>query len=145
MKFFAKRLCLGTNSAAIYANRHYLEIYRRSHPERLAKGRPMPSPRSRLASGDQPLTSALGGESETQPIIIGDVFVHPTASVHPTAVVSCASLRSWPSVRCSDRPFSFQLGPNVTIGRHVTVGAGARVRESIILQGAVLRVRSLKV
>jgi mannose-1-phosphate guanylyltransferase len=29
-----------------------------------------------------------------------------------------------------------QIGPNVSIGRNVTVGAGARVRESILLDGA---------
>ena len=33
-----------------------------------------------------------------------------------------------------------QLGPNVTIGRNVSVGAGVRVRESMVLQGVVLQV-----
>lgn len=79
--------------AAVYANRHYLTIYQRTHPERLAKN------------------------AEGQPKIIGDVFIHPTASVHPTAV----------------------LGPNVTIGRNVTVGEGVRVRETIVLEGATLQ------
>ncbi|CAL1535662.1 unnamed protein product [Lymnaea stagnalis] len=79
--------------AAVYANRHYLAIYRDTHPERLAKN------------------------SEGSPKIIGDVFIHPTATVHPTAV----------------------LGPNVTIGRGVTVGEGVRVRETIILEGATLQ------
>ncbi|GFR70384.1 mannose-1-phosphate guanyltransferase alpha [Elysia marginata] len=79
--------------AAVYANRHYLAIYQRTHPERLAKN------------------------GEGQPKIIGDVFIHPTASVHPTAV----------------------LGPNVTIGRNVTVGEGVRVRETIVLEGANLQ------
>uniref|UniRef100_A0A0B6ZV73 Uncharacterized protein n=1 Tax=Arion vulgaris TaxID=1028688 RepID=A0A0B6ZV73_9EUPU len=79
--------------AAVYANRHYLAIYQRTHPDRLAK------------SGDN------------LPRIIGDVFIHPTATVHPTAV----------------------LGPNVTIGRNVTVGEGVRVRETILLEGATLQ------
>ncbi|XP_059167206.1 mannose-1-phosphate guanyltransferase alpha-B-like isoform X2 [Physella acuta] len=79
--------------AAVYANRHYLAIYKSSHPERLAK------------NGDG------------LPKIIGDVFIHPTATVHPTAV----------------------LGPNVTIGRNVTVGEGVRVRETIVLEGANLQ------
>lgn len=79
--------------AAVYANRHYLTIYQRTHPERLAKN------------------------AEGKPKIIGDVFIHPTASVHPTAV----------------------LGPNVTIGRNVTVGEGVRVRETIVLEGATLQ------
>lgn len=50
-------------SAAIYTNRHYLAIYRRTHPERLA----------------------VNGEGK--PKVTGDVFIHPTAQVHPTAVV----------------------------------------------------------
>ena len=49
--------------AAVYANRHYLAIYQKYHPERLSK------------NGDG------------KPRIIGDVFIHPTATVHPSAVV----------------------------------------------------------
>ena len=49
--------------AAIYANRHYLAIYHRTHPERLTKS------------------------EENQPKILGDVFIHPTATVHPSAKV----------------------------------------------------------
>ncbi|XP_025080553.1 mannose-1-phosphate guanyltransferase alpha-A-like isoform X2 [Pomacea canaliculata] len=49
--------------AAIYTNRHYLAIYRRTHPERLA----------------------VNGEGK--PKVTGDVFIHPTAQVHPTAVL----------------------------------------------------------
>ncbi|CAG5128834.1 unnamed protein product, partial [Candidula unifasciata] len=79
-------------SAAVYANRHYLASYHLSHPDYLAKNRP------------------------GSPIVLGDVFIHPTAVVHPTAV----------------------LGPNVTIGRDATVAAGARVRETIVLEGALL-------
>lgn len=52
--------------AAVYANRHYLAIYKSSHPERLAKN------------------------GEGLPKVIGDVFIHPTATVHPTAVVGAA-------------------------------------------------------
>lgn len=33
-----------------------------------------------------------------------------------------------------------QLGPNVSIGKGVTIGGGVRVKESIILHGAVLQV-----
>ncbi|KFD58819.1 nucleotidyl transferase [Trichuris suis] len=54
---------LKTASAAIYANRHYLHLYRKSYPERLA------------VSGDN------------GPTIIGDVFIHPSAQVDPTAVI----------------------------------------------------------
>lgn len=49
--------------AAIYANRHYLELYHKSHPERLAK------------------------EGVGKPTIKGDVFIHPSAQVHETAVL----------------------------------------------------------
>ena len=57
--------------AAVYANRHYLNIYRRTHPDRLASNK------------------------EDGPKIIGDVFIHPTASVHPTAVVSGQQIRHY--------------------------------------------------
>ncbi|XP_010213655.1 PREDICTED: striated muscle preferentially expressed protein kinase, partial [Tinamus guttatus] len=78
--------------SAIYASRLYLNQYSQCHPERLAQNKP-------------------GG-----PIIRGNVYIHPTASVDSTAV----------------------LGPNVSIGKGVTVGAGVRVRESIVLHGASL-------
>lgn len=79
--------------SAIYANRLYLNQYHSTHPDR-------------LANCDQ------GG-----PKIIGNVYIHPTATIDPTAV----------------------LGPNVTISKDVTIGAGVRVRESIILHGASLQ------
>ncbi|XP_029460869.1 mannose-1-phosphate guanyltransferase alpha isoform X2 [Rhinatrema bivittatum] len=79
--------------SAIYASRLYLDRYNTSHPERLAHNR------------------------TEGPIIKGNVYIHPTATVHETAV----------------------LGPNVSIGEGVTVGAGVRVRESIILHGALLQ------
>ncbi|XP_057371438.1 mannose-1-phosphate guanyltransferase alpha-like [Daphnia carinata] len=52
---------LKTPGAAIYANRHYLNLFRERRPERLAKS--------------------------VQPTIIGDVYIHATANVHPTAVL----------------------------------------------------------
>nr|CAH7738315.1 unnamed protein product [Callosobruchus chinensis] len=58
---------LKTAGSAIYANRHYLQLYRRNNPGRLAK-----------PSGD-------GGDGCT---IIPDVHIDSTASVHHTAVVS---------------------------------------------------------
>ncbi|XP_069838642.1 mannose-1-phosphate guanylyltransferase regulatory subunit alpha isoform X1 [Dendropsophus ebraccatus] len=79
--------------SAIYASRLYLNQYHITHPERLAHNK------------------------DGAPIILGDVYIHPTANVDPTAV----------------------LGPNVSIGMGVTIGAGVRVRESIILHGAVLQ------
>nr|CAH7738314.1 unnamed protein product [Callosobruchus chinensis] len=57
---------LKTAGSAIYANRHYLQLYRRNNPGRLAK-----------PSGD-------GGDGCT---IIPDVHIDSTASVHHTAVL----------------------------------------------------------
>lgn len=60
-----------TAGAAIYANRHYLALYRSTHPERLAnQGR-----REGDADAVLPCT------------VLQDVYIHPTASVHPTATV----------------------------------------------------------
>lgn len=58
---------------------------------------------------------AQGGKG--QPHIRGDVYIHPSAVVHPSAV----------------------LGPNVSVGSNVVIGAGARVRETILLDGAELK------
>lgn len=79
--------------SAIYANRLYLELYKKTHPNRLAK------------NGDG------------LPKIIGNVFIHQSATVDPTA----------------------ELGPNVSIGFGVTVGPGVRIRDSIILENTVLQ------
>jgi len=87
-----------TAGSAIYANRHYLELYRHQTPDRLAE--------------------ESGGDG---PKIIGDVFIHSTATVDPTAV----------------------LGPNVSVGKNVRIGAGARVRESILLGNSTVGEHSL--
>ncbi|EEB13773.1 glucose-1-phosphate adenylyltransferase, putative [Pediculus humanus corporis] len=84
---------LKTAGSAIYANRHYLSLYQQSTPERLAEN--------------------VNGQCT----IIGDVFIHPTATVDQSAV----------------------LGPNVSIGKNAVVGPGVRIRESIILSGACLQ------
>lgn len=59
----------------------------------------------------------LAQNGKDKPHIIGDVCIHPSAVVHPTAV----------------------LGPNVSVGCNVVIGAGARVRETILLDGAELK------
>lgn len=86
-----------TAGSAIYANRHYLDLYHKTHPDRLTKC------------------------GKDKPTIIGDVFIHPTATVHSTAV----------------------LGPNVSIGKNVTIGDGARIRESIVLGNATIQDHAL--
>uniref|UniRef100_A0A673KF04 Mannose-1-phosphate guanyltransferase alpha-B n=1 Tax=Sinocyclocheilus rhinocerous TaxID=307959 RepID=A0A673KF04_9TELE len=59
----------------------------------------------------------LATNQDGTPKIIGDVYIHPTANIDPSAV----------------------LGANVSIGKGVTIGGGVRVRESIVLHGAVLQ------
>lgn len=58
----SKTICL-CSRAALYANRHYLRLYRDRCPERLS-------------------TSTL-----KSPEIIGDVYIDPTAVVHPSAKI----------------------------------------------------------
>lgn len=52
-----------TAGSAIYANRHYLALYKTKRPNYLT------SPNRNTCN------------------IIGDVYIHPTASVHPSAMV----------------------------------------------------------
>ena len=61
-----------TAGAAIYANRHYLKLYRQIHPERLTK--------------IEHLNGNSDGASHVENIF-GDVFIHPSANIHPTAVI----------------------------------------------------------
>ncbi len=60
---------LKTAGAAIYANRHYLELFKTSCPQRLASD------------------SENGSGGSCGPKIVGNVFVHRTAKVDPSAVV----------------------------------------------------------
>uniref|UniRef100_A0A914VP99 Nucleotidyl transferase domain-containing protein n=1 Tax=Plectus sambesii TaxID=2011161 RepID=A0A914VP99_9BILA len=82
-----------TAAAAVYANRHYLRLYHETHPQRLSK------------------------QTDDGPTIVGDVYIHPSATVDASA----------------------KIGPNVSIGKTVIVGPGVRLKESIVLEGAVLQ------
>ena len=93
-----------TAGSAIYANRHYLALYNKTNNERLTK-----EVKSNLALWRNTLLFIF--QDKNTPKIIGDVFIHESATVDPSAV----------------------LGPNVSIGKNVKIGAGARIRESIIL------------
>ncbi|XP_015773701.1 PREDICTED: mannose-1-phosphate guanyltransferase alpha-B-like [Acropora digitifera] len=84
---------LKSAGSAIYANRNVLSSYHKTHPDLLAQN------------------------GVNKPHIIGDVYIHPSATVHASAV----------------------LGPNVSVGSNVNIGAGARVRETILLDGAELK------
>lgn len=66
-----------TAGSAIYANRHYLNLYRETHPERLAENE------MSFANGHCDVKKP----EPTKPQIIGNVTIHPTAIVHPTAVI----------------------------------------------------------
>lgn len=54
--------------------------------------------------------------SSKSPTIVGPVYIDPSAQIDPTA----------------------KIGPNVSIGRNVVIGPGARVLESILLDGVVM-------
>nr|VZI36917.1 unnamed protein product [Spirometra erinaceieuropaei] len=95
--------------AVIYANRQVLAMYRRTHPQRLAKNT-CPEP-GLLDDVRQ------DGDSSDGPRIIGDVCLHPTSKVDKTAV----------------------LGPNVSVGPGAVVGAGVRLRDCIVLRNAEIR------
>uniref|UniRef100_T1IPH8 Uncharacterized protein n=1 Tax=Strigamia maritima TaxID=126957 RepID=T1IPH8_STRMM len=101
--------------SAIYANRHYLDLYHRNCPERLAKNEP------------------------GSPHIIGDVYLHPSAVVHPTATLGPnvsigKSVQIGPGVRIRE---SIILGKAVIndhscilysiVGWNSVVGAWSRV------------------
>ncbi|XP_064122479.1 mannose-1-phosphate guanyltransferase alpha-A-like [Macrobrachium nipponense] len=85
-----------TAGSAIYANRHYLQLYHKLKKERLAVNGP------------------------DKPTVVGDVYIHPSATVDPTAV----------------------LGPNVSIGKNAVIGAGVRIRESIVLGNSTIEEHS---
>jgi mannose-1-phosphate guanylyltransferase len=61
---------LKTAGSAIYANRHYLELYHSRHMDRLAQ---------------EDTVGKMGKEKSCN--IVGDVYIHPTATVHTTATV----------------------------------------------------------
>uniref|UniRef100_A0A2K5DL83 GDP-mannose pyrophosphorylase A n=1 Tax=Aotus nancymaae TaxID=37293 RepID=A0A2K5DL83_AOTNA len=113
--------------SALYASRLYLSRYQNTHPERLAKHTPggprirgtHPAPIPNLLNPcPSPIQIRFGVFApRTSLLLLGNVYIHPTAKVAPSAV----------------------LGPNVSIGKGVTVGEGVRLRESIVLHGATLQ------
>lgn len=80
------------NSAVIYANRHVLSLFERTHPHRLARMTVPSSTGLQYLTGSTRLpTLGMNGDCVVEnigPIIIGHVFIHPTASIDRTAVVS---------------------------------------------------------
>jgi len=92
-----------TAASAIYANRHYLGLYRLRNPERLA--------------GNEMYSNGNGTTNEsTSPKMVENVYLHPTATVHPTAVIG-------PNV---------SIGANVTIGEGVRLKESIVLEGSVI-------------
>jgi len=93
-----------TAASAIYANRHYLGLYRLRHPERLAG--------SEAYSNGNDTRNADSNQAK----VIENVFVHPTATIHPTAVIG-------PNV---------SIGANVSINEGVRIKESIVLEGSII-------------
>nr|CAH8825423.1 unnamed protein product [Trichobilharzia regenti] len=109
--------------AVIYANRHILSLYERTHPHRLAKMTLSSSADLQILDNNPDSSSLIvmnGGDCRPTtcgPVIIGHVFIHPTATIDRTAVI----------------------GPNVSIGERAVIKAGVRLRECIVLRDAEIR------
>ncbi|KAK7602213.1 hypothetical protein V9T40_009654 [Parthenolecanium corni] len=107
--------------STIYANRHFLQLYRKRHPERL-RG-----------------VGIQEGNVKQIPKIIDDVFIHPTAFIHHTAVLGPnvsigANAHIGPGVRI--RESIILSGANISnhslvmysvVGRNSKIGAWSRV------------------
>lgn len=118
-----------TAGSAIYANRHYLELYRHTHPERLAQ---VGSVAADLKEPEQKKTNAPC-------TIIPDVYIHPKACVHPTAVLGpnvsiMAGVNVGPGVRIRESIIlenaiirDHTLILHSIVGRGSTIGEWARV------------------
>ena len=79
-------------SAAIYANRHYLRLYRQRNPQRLARGKPRSrNPSLNVTASSLPTLALEGVPVVEGPVILEDVYIHPSAHVDPTAIVRLAS------------------------------------------------------
>ncbi|KAA3679331.1 mannose-1-phosphate guanylyltransferase [Paragonimus westermani] len=108
--------------AVIYANRHVLSMYERIHPHRLARmSVPSCAGLQFLTNSNQLSPIAMNGDCSpntvTGPIIVGHVFIHPTATIDPSAV----------------------LGPNVSVGERAVIRGGVRLRDCIVLRDAEIR------
>ncbi|BES94677.1 Nucleotidyl transferase [Nesidiocoris tenuis] len=102
---------LKSAGAAVYANRHYLELYKNTHPERLSSGKN----------------------------IIGDVFIDASAIVHPSAVIGPnvsigPGANVGPGVRLKDALVldgasigSHTIVMHSIVGKNVRIGSWARV------------------
>ena len=84
------------------------------------------------------------GDGTKSAIVIGDVYIHPSAKVHPTAKVSNPLLLSLGEATLSQRLsvlcINKQIGPNVSISANARVGPGVRLISCIILDDVEIMV-----
>ncbi|EDV55881.1 mannose-1-phosphate guanyltransferase alpha [Drosophila erecta] len=114
---------LKTAGSAIYANRHYLGLYKKTHPERLA------NVGTKRGEGDGSLICT----------VLPDVYVHPSATVHHSAVLGPnvaigPGVTIGPGVRIREsivleqaQILDHTLVLHSIVGRGSTIGAWARV------------------
>ena len=108
-----------TAASAIYANRHYLALYKEKCPERLVE-----------------VTDSSG-----KPTILGNVYIHPSAVVHPSAVIGpnvsvSANVKVGIGVRIKESIILDQSIINDhSLILNTIVGQGARVGEWCRIEG----------
>ncbi|XP_017781746.1 PREDICTED: mannose-1-phosphate guanyltransferase alpha-A [Nicrophorus vespilloides] len=99
-----------TACAAIYANKHYLELYKSKHPERLSQS-----------------ITEVGESGDAKCNIISDVYIHPSASIHSTAVLG-------PNVSVGP---DVTIGPGVRIRESIILGHATIENNSLILHSII--------
>ncbi|TDG45326.1 hypothetical protein AWZ03_008295 [Drosophila navojoa] len=102
-----------TAGSAIYANRHYLDLYKRTHPERLA------NVGNKRGEGDGNLICT----------VYPDVYVHPSATVHHSAVLG-------PNVAIGP---GVTIGPGVRIRESIVLEQAQIKDHTLILHSIVGR------
>lgn len=100
-----------TAGSAIYANRHYLELYQATHPERLVKA------------------SVDGGSCH----ILPDVYIHATANVHSSATIG-PNVSIGPGVKIAG---GVRLKESIILA-NATINEHALVMHSIVGQDTVV-------
>uniref|UniRef100_A0A0A1XMV2 Mannose-1-phosphate guanyltransferase alpha-A n=1 Tax=Zeugodacus cucurbitae TaxID=28588 RepID=A0A0A1XMV2_ZEUCU len=104
---------LKTAGSAIYANRHYLELYKNTHPERLANAG------TKLSEHDSNLICT----------ILPDVYIHPSATVHYTATLG-------PNVSIGP---GVNIGPGVRIRESIILENAVIKDHTLVLHSIVGR------
>ncbi|KAB0804796.1 hypothetical protein PPYR_01766 [Photinus pyralis] len=98
---------LKTAGSAIYANRHYLELYHKKHSERLLH--------------------TVNDKGNAVCNIIPDVYIHPTATVHPSATLG-------PNVSIGP---GVMIGPGVRIRESIILADAVIENHSLVLHSII--------